>query len=130
MNASQQACSQPPARATSAWTVRCAKPFGSCRNPRSMLSSWWTERDDTGGFIGILTEREIFNAMADRGLETLDNLVWMLTTREFVAVDVRTTPADRSRLSAPTRPITSRSWTASACTPSKASGIAWPSSAD
>ncbi|MCJ2033997.1 CBS domain-containing protein [Methylobacterium sp. J-068] len=54
------------------------------------------DREDCdGAFIGILTEREIFRAMAEQGLDVLDRLVWMLTTNDFVSVDVRTTPADR-----------------------------------
>ena len=53
------------------------------------------ERDDSGGFIGILTEREVFRAMADQGPDVLDHLVWTLTTRDFVSVDVTSTPADR-----------------------------------
>ena len=54
--------------------------------------------DETGSFIGILTEREIFRAMTDGGSEVLDSLVWMLTTPEFVTADVRTPPADRLQL--------------------------------
>lgn len=54
--------------------------------------------DETGCFIGILTERDIFRSMSDKGLETLDSLVWMLTTPEFVTADVRTPPADRLQL--------------------------------
>jgi len=54
--------------------------------------------DKTGSFIGILTEREIFRAMADHGFETLDSLVWMLTTPEFVCADLRTPLADRLQL--------------------------------
>ena len=53
------------------------------------------EREDSGGFIGILTEREIFRAMADQGLDVLDHLVWTLTTGEFASVDIQATPADR-----------------------------------
>jgi CBS domain-containing protein len=51
--------------------------------------------DDSGAFIGILTEHEIFRAMAEQGLDALDRLVWMLITDDFVSVDVRTTSADR-----------------------------------
>jgi len=54
--------------------------------------------DKTGSFIGILTEHEIFHAIADHGLETLDSLVWMLTTPEFVCADLRTPLADRLQL--------------------------------
>ncbi|KQO66358.1 hypothetical protein ASG51_21415 [Methylobacterium sp. Leaf465] len=54
--------------------------------------------DDTGSFIGILSDREIFRVMAREGLETLDSLVWMLTTPEFVSADVRTPLADRLQL--------------------------------
>lgn len=54
--------------------------------------------DKTGSFIGILTEHEIFRAIADHGLETLDSLVWMLTTPEFVCADLRTPLADRLQL--------------------------------
>lgn len=53
--------------------------------------------DDSGSFVGILTEREIFRAMTDEGHDVLDHLVWTLTAPDFVSVDVRTTPADRLR---------------------------------
>lgn len=52
-------------------------------------------REDSGCFIGILTEREIFRAMAEQGLDVLDHLIWTLTTGEFASVDVHATPADR-----------------------------------
>lgn len=51
--------------------------------------------DDPGAFLGILTERDIFKAMAERGLDVLDHLVWMLTTGDVVSVDVRASQADR-----------------------------------
>ncbi|WP_244478341.1 CBS domain-containing protein [Methylobacterium sp. Leaf113] len=51
--------------------------------------------ENTGSFMGLLTERDIFQAMADQGLEVLDSLVWMLTAPDVVSVDIRTPPADR-----------------------------------
>lgn len=53
------------------------------------------DRPTDGAIIGIVTEREIFRAMASRGLEVLDNLVWMLAKEDFTSVDVNTPNADR-----------------------------------
>jgi CBS domain-containing protein len=54
--------------------------------------------DKGGSFIGILTEREIFRAMVDRGLESLDSLVWMFTKSDFVSTDIRTPLSERLQL--------------------------------
>ncbi|MHC2021176.1 CBS domain-containing protein [Methylobacterium sp. CM6247] len=51
-----------------------------------------------GAIVGIITEREIFRAMASRGLEVLDNLVWMLAKQDFASADVSTSNADRLKL--------------------------------
>ncbi|WP_018044758.1 CBS domain-containing protein [Methylobacterium sp. 88A] len=53
------------------------------------------DRPTDGAIIGIVTEREIFRAMAARGLEALDNLVWMLAKEDFTSVDVGMSRADR-----------------------------------
>ncbi|GJE16059.1 hypothetical protein AIGOOFII_0761 [Methylobacterium marchantiae] len=53
------------------------------------------DRPTDGAIIGIITERDIFRAMAARGLEALDNLVWMLAKEDFVSVDVGMSGTDR-----------------------------------
>lgn len=53
------------------------------------------DRDADGAILGILTERDIFRAMAAGGLEILDGLVWMLAKDDFVAVDVSVSPENR-----------------------------------
>lgn len=96
MNARHEACSTAP-------RARYIRMDRSVREAIKILSDPDVDAlvvveapsDDRGAFIGILTEREIFKAMAERGLDVLDHLVWMLTTQDFVSVDVRTTPADR-----------------------------------
>lgn len=52
-------------------------------------------RDDDGAIIGIITERDVFRAMAAGGLDVLDGLVWMLVKTEIVSVDVTLSPANR-----------------------------------
>lgn len=51
--------------------------------------------ESDGALIGILTERDIFRAIASGGLEVLDGLVWMLAKDDVVSVDVTASPADR-----------------------------------
>ncbi|CAA2103471.1 hypothetical protein MBUL_02212 [Methylobacterium bullatum] len=53
------------------------------------------DRPTEGAIIGIVTEREIFRAMAACGLEALDNLVWMLAKEDFTSVDVGMSRSDR-----------------------------------
>ncbi|WP_245259557.1 CBS domain-containing protein [Methylobacterium sp. 10] len=53
------------------------------------------DRATDGAIIGIVTERDIFRAMAVHGLEALDNLVWMLAKEDFTSVDVGMSQADR-----------------------------------
>lgn len=53
------------------------------------------DRPTDGAIIGIITEREIFRAMAARGLEALDNLVWMLAKEDFTSVDIGMSGHDR-----------------------------------
>lgn len=48
-----------------------------------------------GAIIGILTERDVFRALALGGLDVLDSLVGMLTRTDFVSVDLSADPADR-----------------------------------
>lgn len=75
----------------------------SARDALRLLSTPGTEalvvidgdRATEGAIIGIVTEREIFRAMALRGIEALDSLVWMLAKEDFVSVDVGVSEADR-----------------------------------
>ncbi len=53
------------------------------------------DRSTDGAIIGIVTEREIFRAMAARGLEALDVLVWMLAKEDFHSVDIAMSGRDR-----------------------------------
>ena len=48
-----------------------------------------------GAIIGILTERDVFRALALGGLDVLDSLVGMLAQTDFVSVDVSLTQAER-----------------------------------
>ncbi len=52
-------------------------------------------RSEDGAILGIVTERDIFRAMAQGGLEVLDGLVWMLAKDDFIAVDVSVSPENR-----------------------------------
>lgn len=52
-------------------------------------------RPEDGSIVGIVTERDIFRAMATGGLEILDGLVWMITKTDFVSVDVTMPRAER-----------------------------------
>lgn len=53
------------------------------------------KREEDGVIIGILTERDIFRAIAARGLDVLDGLVWMIAKDDFVSVDASASPASR-----------------------------------
>ncbi|NEU12673.1 CBS domain-containing protein [Methylobacterium sp. BTF04] len=53
------------------------------------------DREADGIIIGIVTERDVFRAMADGGLEVLDGLVWMLAKNDFISMDVSQSPESR-----------------------------------
>lgn len=52
-------------------------------------------RSEDGVILGIITERDIFRAMASGGLDVLDGLVWMLAKDDFISVDVSVSPENR-----------------------------------
>lgn len=52
-------------------------------------------RPGEGAIVGLLTERDIFQALTARGFDTLDAQVWTLAQQDFVTVDVRSAPAER-----------------------------------
>lgn len=52
-------------------------------------------RSEDGAILGIITERDIFRAMASGGLEVLDGLVWMLAKDDFISVDISVSPENR-----------------------------------
>lgn len=53
------------------------------------------DREADGIIIGIITERDVFRAMASGGLEVLDGLVWMLAKSDFLSMDVSESPSNR-----------------------------------
>ncbi|WP_155912008.1 CBS domain-containing protein [Methylobacterium sp. 77] len=53
------------------------------------------DRAMDGAIVGIVTEREIFRAMAARGPDVLDNLVWVVAKEDFTSVDVGMSNSDR-----------------------------------
>jgi len=52
-------------------------------------------REAEGAIIGLLTERIVFRALATRGLDILDALVWTLAETDFATVDVGARPQER-----------------------------------
>lgn len=47
--------------------------------------------------IGLLTERDIFRALATRGPDIYGHCVWVIAEHDFPAIDVTASPGDRMR---------------------------------
>jgi CBS domain-containing protein len=52
-------------------------------------------REGEGAIVGLVTERDVFRAIAARGLDTLDALVWTLAQEDFATVEVGAGPTER-----------------------------------
>ncbi|GJE54800.1 MULTISPECIES: CBS domain-containing protein [Methylobacterium] len=47
--------------------------------------------------VGLLTERDIFRALATRGSDIYGHCVWVIAEHDFPAIDVTASPGDRMR---------------------------------
>ena len=54
-----------------------------------------TARD--GAVVGLLTQRDIFRAIADDGPEVVDKCVWLITPHDFVSVHADANTEDALR---------------------------------
>lgn len=53
------------------------------------------ENDAEASVVGLLTQRDIFRAVAAEGPEVYSRSVWLITDRDFPAIDIRATAQER-----------------------------------